>query len=55
MQARELAKLVKAMRDKQKEFFRAHEPQVLQQAKALERQVDQVIEKALSGQAGLFE
>ncbi|MCE5327865.1 MAG: hypothetical protein LLG01_15775 [Planctomycetaceae bacterium] len=55
MDGRELAKLVKAMRDKQKEFFRGHEPQVLQEAKALERQIDQAIEKALSGQAGLFE
>lgn len=46
--------LVKRMRETQKDYFRSRSPDVLQQSKALEREVDDAVE-AYYAPPGLFD
>lgn len=55
MTVKELARLVKQMRDLQKRFFRGERSSsVLHDCKALEHQVDDAIARVLDGQRDLF-
>lgn len=50
-----LAKLVREMRKKQKEYFRYRHATVLQESKDLERRVDIAVEEVLDRQEKLFD
>lgn len=56
VEVKELAQLVREMRDWQKQFFKGdRSPQTLGAAKTAERNVDRAVERILSPQKGLFE
>jgi hypothetical protein len=52
---KELAALVRAMRNVQKSYFRSKSPAALEAAKAAELRVDTAVADVLGGQKGLFE
>ncbi len=45
---------VAAMRRLQREYFKTRSPEILQQSKAAEREVDAMIQQQLKGQGNLF-
>ena len=51
---REVAQLVRDMRDAQKTFFRNSSTMALSNAKALERRVDELVSEVLDDQLKLF-
>lgn len=56
MTLEEFAKLVKRMRDKQKEYFRLRNGTVLSESKNLEGHIDRAVEEILNPKApGLFD
>lgn len=46
---------VATMRRLQREYFKTRSPEILQQSKAAEREVDAMIRQQLKGQGNLFE
>lgn len=50
----ELAKLVKEMREKQREYFRTRNASILRESKDLERRVDRAVEEISDKQERLF-
>lgn len=56
MTTRELAELVKKMRDAQRDYFRTRDRHDLRDAQGLERQVDKEVQAVITGQdQSLFE
>ena len=55
MKLRELAELVRQMRDAQRQYFSERSPQVLSKAKELERRVDSEVKYIMDGQKKLFD
>lgn len=55
MTTRELAELVKRMREAQKDYFRHRQPHTLARSKDLELEVDKAVERICGDQQDLFD